>query len=1098
MRKKSPLRIIILSIILVVLIIFFSIDWGKFAIGIIQKSAKIKIEYKELKGNIFKGFQLESYKIKISQTDSIYGESARISYRLSLLGLRLPTLFDIILIKPVINIKRKTDVKSGEFSLPKINLALRINIKGGRLIYEDDKIYTLEDISGLLFLDFWGMNFYITTMNLSFVFNIPVRISNHTPQFPIYVTSANLALNIKKNAFELKFLKVKGRGFFCDARGKYWTDKESGILQIEKISFVPGEIDDYFKTKPLLNKGKIELKGEINLPKKKFLPRLHGFAQNIYFFDYFNFETNCFGDTIFLNIFEGKFLEGTLSAQLKGTNLRDFNLELGFKNINLNRMVKIDKPIWLSGNLIYRREFFSGILSSPAVEGFDFDSLKFSGIISRGAVILDSLFIKNSLLVRGMVYPDLRLSVQFNDFSLLRFSSYLPVKGNISGFLNLQAENYNLQEITLNANLRAYELSFYNFVAQEIFFSVDRFIFKKELENLKLNLSALSYKNLLLDSASISIRKGEFSLGMKRKENDLKISGVIKPSGIGLVESLNFNRKDFVIKNTAPIDFDIFNKKMGDFSFLFAGGILNGSFAPLRITLTDGKMEEIGKLFGVYDARGKIGMHLTEDEIEIAGQEIYFLGLGNGNIKMEADYKNDCLFIQNLTITDDKQQTLTASGLFSFKNSEIDIKFENLRPWIFPFLGTFMRNPDCLMSGGIQYSGNLEKFKITGEGKIEQGKFEVPVISAKLDSVSCKVRFLGDRIVFESAEGIVSAVNYNKLPTGKNITGGGVVRLEPKFQVKNLSFDFEFKDAPMQYQNYAYGVGSGSFTLTMKDGLTSYNGIINIQEGIVPIEFGTKFEEAEENAGPDWRMNLKLVGERNIWLRNRDTDIEFGGEVYIIKDQGPISVLGSLETKRGNYYWLNHILKITQGKVNFLPEPKIDPELDFWAELNTRDRDPKTNQEIRIILHCSGRLTEPVLEFFSEPPLYSEQDILTYLNLNITWRELESMKQGEYMGRVLPQSILAWLESDVSRRLRAYTGLDYLRIEAPIFETQEKTKLTVGKYISRNLFITYTYDLTSFSNEFNVEYFIDDRNEILIKRDGTGEYNLQYQYRIRF
>jgi len=31
-----------------------------------------------------------------------------------------------------------------------------------------------------------------------------------------------------------------------------------------------------------------------------------------------------------------------------------------------------------------------------------------------------------------------------------------------------------------------------------------------------------------------------------------------------------------------------------------------------------------------------------------------------------------------------------------------------------------------------------------------------------------------------------------------------------------------------------------------------------------------------------------------------------------------------------------------------------------------------------------------------------------------------------------------------------------------------------------------------------VEYFIDDKNEILIRKDEEGEYSLQYQYRIRF
>ena len=71
-------------------------------------------------------------------------------------------------------------------------------------------------------------------------------------------------------------------------------------------------------------------------------------------------------------------------------------------------------------------------------------------------------------------------------------------------------------------------------------------------------------------------------------------------------------------------------------------------------------------------------------------------------------------------------------------------------------------------------------------------------------------------------------------------------------------------------------------------------------------------------------------------------------------------------------------------------------------------------------------------------------------------------------------------------------------IESRLFEPEEKIRLTVGKYISKDLFITYTSDMMTFSNEFNVEYFIDDKNEILIRRDEEGEYSLQYQYRIRF
>jgi autotransporter translocation and assembly factor TamB len=300
-----------------------------------------------------------------------------------------------------------------------------------------------------------------------------------------------------------------------------------------------------------------------------------------------------------------------------------------------------------------------------------------------------------------------------------------------------------------------------------------------------------------------------------------------------------------------------------------------------------------------------------------------------------------------------------------------------------------------------------------------------------------------------------------------------------------------------RFNSYHFGTGSGNFSVGMKDKIAYYNGNITVKEGIVPIDFGLK--PKQEEGTDNWTMNLKIRGERNIWLRNREADIEFGGELYVIKEHTPLYLSGMLETRRGNFYWLNHILSITMGKVTFIPEEEIDPELDIWAEMNTRDKDPTTGEPIIIKLHCFGPLSEPIFEFFTDPPgRYSEQDIITYLSLNITWQELESMKGGEYVGKILPQSILLWLESDVTRRIRQYTGLDYFVIEGPFLESEETAKVTVGKYISKDLFITYTYGITTISNEFNVEYFIDDKNEILIRRDEGGEYSLQYQYRIRF
>ena len=432
-----------------------------------------------------------------------------------------------------------------------------------------------------------------------------------------------------------------------------------------------------------------------------------------------------------------------------------------------------------------------------------------------------------------------------------------------------------------------------------------------------------------------------------------------------------------------------------------------------------------------------------------------------------------------------------ANGVVSIEHTDVSARFKDVGVWVLFFLKRFLKDPTGLMTGQVGFDGNLQEFSFSGGGKIHDGSFGVSVIASQFDSVTADVVFEGDRIVFVSGRGLVSPANGRQLP-GQPIFGGGVVKLERRFGVKNLNFDFSFVDAPIQFPPFAYGIGSGNFSLNMRDRIMYYNGNIRVKEAVVPLEFGMKLDEEQEAPGDNWRLNVRLRGERDIWLRNRDADIEFGGELSIIKETGPVHLSGLLETTRGSYYWLNHILTITEGKVTFIPEDIIDPEVDFWGEMDTREG-------IKIILHLYGHISEPIFEFFTDPAgEYTEQDIVTYLNLNITWQELEQIKRGEYMSKVLPHSLLSWLEGDVSRTIRQYTGLDYFRIETPFFEADEKTKLTVGKYISRNLFVTYTYDITTFSNEFNVEYYIDDKNKIHVERDDTGEYSLQYQYRLRF
>ncbi|MEO0096136.1 MAG: translocation/assembly module TamB domain-containing protein [candidate division WOR-3 bacterium] len=1085
MKKLIVTAIIITIIIVVLMIVINSVNWGAVGLYILNRTTGYKISYGNIEGSLFKGYTIQNYIIKISDTDSIYGEKAQISYRFLPLSFRLPTIFQLNLFDPVIYIKEKKGAAGeGEFKIPKFNLSLRINIKNGRIIYENSKKYKAENISGLIFIDFLGKSLYIATMNLSL----------KSPDIPLQIYSANVLFNITAGRFDLRSFQIKGKGINLQGNGFYVPQERNLFFKIKSSKLELKELSFY--------QGIVELKGEIHYINGKILPKVQGMASGISFIERVGFESNILGDTVIINFFDGQALNGNFSAQVKLTSFKDYIIETNFRNIDISNFFNLKSAILLSGRLGYKDQKFFGIASSPIENGLAIDTLYFSGHYKNNQIIIDTLLINEkdlNIFANGTLYPDYDIGISIYLLDLKRFNNFYPASGIVYGNILLKG-NFNELEKTIFTT----DLKFENFCAGDFYLNnclvkIENFVWKEKINTIKVNIDSAGYKHIGIDKLHFYLNRDDFLLSVHRNIDTLALKGRLFVDGTGRIDSLYFIFHRKYAQNIEPIVFDIFNRKLGIVHLKLANGEMLFSLTENRLSVFDIDLDELCKFLGLKEQiKGKLALKLERNLLSVKGESLFYRGLNNGSLTIKGEYQKNKINISKLSISDVNNQILDAYGVVSTEQSKIYVKFKDIRPWIFPFLNSFMENPDGLLSGELEFEGNLRDFKINGSSEITNASFGINAISAKFDSGYAKVKFTGNQIIFETIKVQIYSGSHIRPGIRNWVNGGGVVKLEPKFRVRNLYFDFSFRDAPLQYQNYAYGIGSGNISISMKDEIMFYNGNINVKEGIIPVEFGTYLESGAEEEKQEWRMNLKLSGDRNIWLRNRDADIEFGGEIYIIKEQTPLYVSGNLETKRGNYYWLNHILKITSGTIKFIPQEVIDPEIDFWAELNTREREPETNQEIKIILHCTGNISEPIFEFFSEPPRYSEQDILAYLNLNITWRELESIKQGEYVGRVLPRTVLAYLESDVSRRLRAYTGLDYFRVEAPIFEPQEKTKVTVGKYISRNLFITYTYDITSFSNEFNVEYFIDDRNEILIKRDETGEYSLQYQYRIRF
>lgn len=1089
--KKYIILGAIVVFLLAVVVVVKAVDFGSLAISLIEKNTHVDISYASRQGSLFRGFRFYDYKVKISETDSIIGDFAEFKYSFSTFRIGLPNMFEINLLEPRINIRPGiAGAQPGTrkpFKLPILNLGLRINLKNGEFAYEAKKVYLIRKISGLVFLDFVGSRLYINTMNLSCA----------SPEWPVSVTSANTSMIISDRGLTVKSLFARGNGFILDGSGEYRFTDNSWNLNLKKAEADLKTLNIY--------QGRIEGKGSVAFARGHIQPRLQGTGSGIGPVDRVQFETNVLGDTVLVNVFNGALSGGEFFAECKFVDFREPSLIATFDKVDLAPFLKVKTPVRVEGRLRYIVGKFSAFLNLAVADRPAVDSISIFGRAEPDWLSLDSLFIRAGEKVfslQGNVLPACSLDMAFNKLDLEKYVPDLPVKGRLSGDCEVRGDPKKPAELVLDARLGLNEASVFEILGKEVNLEVRGFKYAERSGLLKLKAAALTYKKYDLDSVDIQIQDRQFHLRANRRSDSLYVEGIVNPDWTGAIERLALVINKVITRNAQPVEFDLAKRRLGDFTLDFMGGVFRGSIQPLRLELRGVQLAEIGRFLRLRDSlRGECDADYSDRLIRLDIRRVDFPGMEKGSILASGQVRDRGVVLDSLVIRDDRDQRLRADGFLSPKGCDIKLKVSDFGVWPLGFLRSFMDQPRGILNGEARITGNFENFQLNGDAQVRDLTFGIKVISARFDSVQGNIKLTGDRISFQELRGRMYSTGYNKLGSGAEVGGGGTVKLEPRFKVRNISFDFNFKDAPMQFLPFVYGRGTGNFSINVKNEITFYSGNISVTEGVVPIDFGSKLPAPEPNKKSDdkWRMNLKVSADRNVWLRNREADIEFGGDLYIIKEQGPLYLAGTLQTRRGDFYWFTHTLKVTEGQITFIPEDLIDPQLDFQAELNTHERSRKAdNKEITITLHASGTLSEPIFEFFSDPPDYSEQDILTYLNLNITWEEMESIKQGNYVGEVLPRSLLALLESGVARQLRKYTGMDVIRIDAPFFEASQKTKLTVGKYISRNLFITYTYDFTTFSNLFNVEYFINDKNEIMVKREETGDYSLEYQYRIRF
>ncbi len=228
-----------------------------------------------------------------------------------------------------------------------------------------------------------------------------------------------------------------------------------------------------------------------------------------------------------------------------------------------------------------------------------------------------------------------------------------------------------------------------------------------------------------------------------------------------------------------------------------------------------------------------------------------------------------------------------------------------------------------------------------------------------------------------------------------------------------------------------------------------------------------------------------LLGDK-VFMKVAGIDAQLGGAMDIsLSGLDSIVSSGEIKVVKGRYRTYGVDLNIVRGRLFFSGGPVNNPALDFLAL--------RTIGDVKAGVTVAGTIRKPVTRLYSEPPM-PDVDILAYIVLGHPFGT--SGEQASFVaqaaGALLTSSQATVLQDQIKNHLGLSTleiqggvggsaspmGYKPLQVTAPgeipaaVQSGITETVLTVGKFLTPKLYISYGRSLFTGSNLFLLRYDI--------------------------
>ena len=400
--------------------------------------------------------------------------------------------------------------------------------------------------------------------------------------------------------------------------------------------------------------------------------------------------------------------------------------------------------------------------------------------------------------------------------------------------------------------------------------------------------------------------------------------------------------------------------------------------------------------------------------------------------------------------------------------------------------------PDTDLTGRVELLGTigglLSEPDIDGQLGIRDARALNDNLPHALEELHSVLLLYPDRIVLDDLRAAAA---------GGRIRAGGSIELAEDLAVAGYRFQINGAGLNIRYPEGWLLRTDGDILLTSVEGGRQLAGELSLDRAAYrrDVDFGfnqlvaglfarqrLEVQETDELMvstglslvvrGPD-----ALLVDNNLAQLTGDIDLVVAGNLA-----SPV-VLGSVGLDAGGtLIYGDDTYDLERGLIRFVdPAKPFDPVVDLVATTRFREYD--------VTMNLGGSLERLQAEFSSDPPL-SDLEVLALLT---TGEQLEDKSLGVETASDLQASDILYGQAAglVSERVNRLFGLDKFRID-PLTEssgTPSSARVTVGKRLSRDLFVTYSYDPSTTSNQIlEVEWQVTRSLTLVLTQNGDGSF----------